>query len=259
MLLCPGCGVLWQPVDRRQPGAPDSYDETYYHAWGDLKQARAVKMATFDRYLQALEKHLQPGNLLDVGCAMGYLLEAASLRGWEPFGVELSAHAAELAKERFGAERIYCGALQDASFAPGTFRAITLTDVLEHLPDPAGSLQICHGLLEPGGCLLLVTPRVGSLSQRILGRGWFQFKHEHLQLFTLAALRTALESAGFRIVGLGAPAKTLSLNYLAHYCRAYPTRILTPALNLLERAAGPLARVGIGLRTGEQLVIARRD
>ncbi len=258
MLRCPSCGTLWQPVDR--DSAPDAakYAAAYYEAWGHLSQARAVKLATFDGYLRAMEKHVPPGRLLDVGCALGFLLEAAQLRGWDPFGVELSAHAARVAGERLGPDRIHKGSLESAPFPPGSFRAITLTDVLEHLPNPVGSLRRCHELLEPGGCVLVVTPRVGSLSENLLGAGWLQIKEEHLQLLTPPALRLALESAGFRVVRASVPAKTLSLDYLAHHFRAYPRAALTPVLNMLARLAGPLAGAGLRVRTGEQLVVAVR-
>lgn len=258
MLRCTACGTLWQPVDR--DAAPDAgrYGDEYYEAWGSLSQARAVKLATFDGYLGVLEKHAQPGRLLDVGCALGFLLEAAQRRGWEPYGVELSAHAARVAGENLGPERIYKGSLEEAPLPAGSFRAITLTDVLEHLPDPVGSLRRCHELLEPGGCVVVVTPRVGSLSQRLMGAEWFQIKEEHLQLLTPGALRVALASAGFRLVRASIPEKTLSLDYLAHHSRAYPRAIVTPVLNVLERLAGPLAGVGFRVRTGEQLVVAVR-
>lgn len=258
MLRCPSCGTLWQPVDRASAPDAGKYAAEYYEAWGHLSQALSVKLATFDGYLRTMEKRVPPGRLLDVGCALGFLLEAAQLRGWVPYGVELSPHAARVAGERFGAERIHKGSLEGASFPEESFRAITLTDVLEHLPEPMASLRRCHELLEPGGCILVVTPRVGSLSQRLMGAGWFQIKEEHLQLLTRRALRLAVEAAGFRVVRTSNPAKTLSLDYLAHHFRAYPRAVVTPVLNVLERLAGPLAGKGFRVGTGEQLVVAEK-
>ena len=33
-----------------------------------------------------------------------------------------------------------------------------MSEVLEHLPDPAGLLRTCHGLLEPGGLVTISVP-----------------------------------------------------------------------------------------------------
>jgi SAM-dependent methyltransferase len=132
-----------------------------------------------------------------------------------------------------------------------------MTDVLEHLPDPVGSLRRCRELLAPGGRLLITTPAVGCMSQRLLGRVWFQFKDEHLRLFTPEALRTALERAGLEIEATGAVRKTLSLAFVSGHFDAYPRAVLTPMLRGLTRVLGPLARLPMPMASGEMWAIAR--
>jgi SAM-dependent methyltransferase len=256
MLRCGRCTLLYQPVERGAP-SPDAYPGEYYDSWGDPEHARLVKCATFARYLGLLERHVAPGRLLDVGCGLGYLLEAAAARGWEPYGVELSVEGARRAAEGVGAHRVFCGALEQAPLEPASFQAVTLTDVLEHLPDPVGSLRRCRELLAPGGVVLIATPQVGSFSQRLLGRHWFQYKDEHLQLFTRRALGVALERAGLQAVAFAPVRKLLSLHYLAGQFETYPRPLVTPLLRALNRLSGPLAMRLWALPTGEQLVLAR--
>lgn len=256
MVCCRDCTLLYQPVERSEPVA-DNYPAGYYDSWGEPEHARAVKRATFDRYLRALERHVRPGRLLDVGCAFGYLLEAAAARGWEPYGVELSVEGARQAARAVGEGRVFCGALETAPLEAGSFHAVTLTDVLEHLPDPVGSLRRCRELLTPDGRVLIVTPRAGGLSQRLMGRHWFQYKDEHLQLFTLQALRKALGRAGLAVVEHSPVRKLLSLRYLAGQFERYPRPVVTPALRMLNRLPGPMTTHLWALPTGEQLVLAR--
>jgi SAM-dependent methyltransferase len=256
MVRCRDCTLLYQPVVRGEPVA-EGYPAQYYGSWGQPEHARAVKRATFDRYLQALERHVSPGRLLDVGCALGYLLEAAAARGWEPYGVELSVAGAQQAAQTVGEGRVFCGALEAAPLQTESFQAVTLTDVLEHLPDPVASLRRCRELLAPGGMVLIATPRVGGFSERVMGRQWFQYKDEHLQLFTPRALQEALGRAGLQVVDQAPVRKLLSLQYLAGQFEAYPRPLVTPVLRLLNRLAGPLGARLWALPTGEQMVLAR--
>lgn len=258
MLRCPACGLLWRPGIADAPPSDETYEEGYYEWWRELPGAVAAKRATFHRLLALLERYVAPGRLLDVGSAVGLLLEVARERGWEVTGVEVSRHAVALARERLGGDVVHLGRLEDAPLDEASFDAITLTDVLEHLPDPVASLRRCRELLAPGGRLLITTPAVGCASERLMGRGWFQFKDEHTRLFTPSALRTALARAGLKRETTGAVRKTLSLAFISGHFDAYPRPLLTPTLRGLTRALGPLARLPMPMASGEMWAIARQ-
>ena len=258
MLRCRTCTLLWQPRHETHLDTAGRYEEAYYDAWGDLGLARMAKLGTFARYLQLLERYATKGRILDVGCAMGSLLEVARARGWEARGVEVSEYSGGQARGLLGEDAIHIGALDDVPFALTQFQAVTMTDVLEHLPDPLTALRCCHELLAPGGCILVATPQVGSFSERLMGRFWFQLKDEHLQLFTRKALVVALDLAGFEVLFAGPARKTLTISYLAHHFSVYPRPVVTPVLWLLNRGLGPLSQLRVTMPTGEQLVVARR-
>ncbi len=260
MLRCPACGLLWLPGVTDAPVAEGTYEEGYYEWWLDLPEAVEAKRATFARLLGLLERHMSPGRLLDIGSAVGLLLEVARERGWEPVGVEVSRHAVRLARERLGEEvPLHVGRLEDAPLADGSFDAITMTDVLEHLPDPVASLRRCRQLLAPEGRLLITTPAVGCLSQRLMRGGWFQIKDEHTRLFTPRALREALQRAGMEIEASGTVRKTLSLGFVSSHFDAYPRPLLTPVLGGMTRVLGPMARVTVPMASGEMWAIARQQ
>ena len=73
--------------------------------------------------------------MLDVGCATGEFLAAAKARGWEGYGVETSAIAADYAARTYGVQ-IHVGALDSVPWPAGWFDAVTLWDVIEHVPSP---------------------------------------------------------------------------------------------------------------------------
>lgn len=80
MLRCPACGLLWRPGIEGAAASAERYEEGYYDWWRELPGAMAAKRATFHRLLALLERYVSPGRLLDLGSAVGLLLEVARER-----------------------------------------------------------------------------------------------------------------------------------------------------------------------------------
>lgn len=143
------------------------------------------------------ERYRREGRLLDVGSGAGTLLEAAEGLGWNCWGLELSLAAAERGRQR-GWE-VRHGDFLTAAFPSGSFDVVCMVGVLEHVEAPLAHLRRALELLRPGGLLYVATPNAMGLNGRALGVRWSVFAApEHMQLFTSAALRAVLRTAGFR-------------------------------------------------------------
>jgi len=100
--------------------------------------------------------------VLDVGCGGGILAEAMAGRGADVTGVDLaekSLKVAELHCLESGAhvryERI---AAEDLAVRePAGFDVVTCMEMLEHVPDPALSIDACARLVRPGGHVFFST------------------------------------------------------------------------------------------------------
>lgn len=262
-VTCAGCGVEWQWPRRAPHELAGEYGREYYDSWGigEAEEAvRRMKLRTFDRLLVEIERQVAPGRLLDVGCATGFLLEAARRRGWEAFGVELSEYASRVARERFGSERVVHGRLEEAGFEAGSFRALTMTDLIEHVADPLGTLRDAHRLLEAGGVLALTTPMVGSCSHRCMGRRWTHYKSEHLQYYRPQAIRGQLEAAGFRSVAWRGWPKCVTMEYVRTQFGRYRHWLVSPLVRGACRLLPSSLRAApFFVPLGDMLVIARRE
>jgi 2-polyprenyl-3-methyl-5-hydroxy-6-metoxy-1,4-benzoquinol methylase len=140
---------------------------------------------------------------LDVGCAMGSMLQEAKAAGWDPVGVETSAFAARYAAEHTGCP-VHAGTLQDASFAPESFDVITLMDVIEHVSNPLGLITEIHGLLRPGGVVFIVTPNFASLFVWLYGpRAYGVWPDQHIVYFQPSTIEKLLHLAGFAKIIVG--------------------------------------------------------
>ena len=228
---------------------------------GALERVRAaiqlVGVLMLDRLARAAG--VRTGALLDLGCATGYLLEVARQRGFDPFGVELNRFSAKLAQEKFGATRIHCGTLDDAPFAPASFRAVVMSDLLEHVRSPRKLLAQAHRLLTPGGALIVVAPDVGGLSSKLLRTAWTDYKREHLFYFDRKTLKASLRQAGFEVRQTRAFPKFLDLSYIRQQLVEFPTPLFTPLIRgihalLPERAT----RIAFPIFAGSMIAVAVR-
>ena len=145
---CPDCDVEWlerQPDDQT---LANIYNQEYYDAWGiqlDEDVTRKLKWATFARILGPIRRHFEESpRLLDCGAATGFLMEVARSLGMEAYGIELSQFGAGRIVDSFGAERVFCGPFDEASFEEiesDFFDVITMIDFLEHVRDPLATLS----------------------------------------------------------------------------------------------------------------------
>jgi 2-polyprenyl-3-methyl-5-hydroxy-6-metoxy-1,4-benzoquinol methylase len=140
---------------------------------------------------------------LDVGCAMGSMLEEAKAAGWDPVGVETSEFAARYAAGQTGCP-VYAGTLQKAAFPPESFDVVTLMDVIEHVPFPSDLVNEIHRVLRPNGVVFIVTPNFASLFVRLYGRtAYGVWPEQHVVYFQPSTIARLLRDVGFAKVITG--------------------------------------------------------
>ncbi len=241
IVRCPSCGHM--QLDR----LPSSGELSGAYAAAesaDYIDEESGQRATARAALQAIERHRAIGDLLDLGCWVGFALDEARRRGWRPLGVEPSAFASSFARERMGLE-VRMSELLDADLEPCTFDAAIMDDVLEHLPDPGHALDRVAELLRPDGVLHLALPDAGSPVARIMGRRWWSVLPTHLHYFTRHSLCVLLERHGWTVLELRTAPKAFTVRYylgrLAGYSRPLSVRLIALAqrMAISERLWAP--------------------
>ncbi len=161
------------------------------------------KVAQCDRILAFLRGlGCRRGRLLDVGCGWGLFMERAAAAGFEPEGVDLSAEVVGYVTGKLGMK---ARAVPLAELEGGAYGAVSMLDVVEHVPDPVGFLREARRVLAPGGWLVanvpnahgvvnFHVPRLLAVVRRRLPSVFLQ----HLSEFRAASLAGVLARAGFQ-------------------------------------------------------------
>jgi SAM-dependent methyltransferase len=209
IVRCPVCGHMQLERFPTEEVLAEAYGEA---ASEDYLQEEAGQRETARRLLARIERHADPGPLLDLGCWTGFLLDEARRRGWQGLGVEPSDFAAAHARERLGLE-VRQATLDAVALAPAHFRAVVLADVLEHLLDPGAALDRIAAALDPGGVLCLVLPDAGSRLARLLGARWWSVIPTHVHYFTRASLTRLLAGHGYVVREIATAPKAFTVRY----------------------------------------------
>ncbi len=145
--------------------------------------------------------------VLDVGCATGYLAEALSGKGCRVCGIEKDRDAAERA--RGTCFRVVTGDAGDPEVlrqAGSGYDVIICADILEHLQDPWSVLRVLRSMIVPGGDVIVSVPNIAYWRMRLsLLTGHFDYTDTglldstHLRFFTVRTFRETARSCGYRI------------------------------------------------------------
>lgn len=141
--------------------------------------------------------------VLDIGSGPGDFLAVAKEKGWDGKGIEPSNFAAEHARER-GLD-VDTGFF-DASTADqrGEFDFIHMSEVLEHVPNPAEILSLAYEKLLPGGVLCVSVPNDFNPLQNAVCKAnalenWWVVPDHHLNYFDFGSLEKLITKTGFNV------------------------------------------------------------
>ncbi len=132
------------------------FDDYYYaHGCGAPYRRDEGWLAQFGRIADAILRDIQPQTVLDVGCAIGLLVETLRERGVEAYGVDVSEYAIEQVHPTV---RAYCRVGGAAEPFGRRYDLITCIEVLEHMPPEQAQEAIANLCAHADGVLFSSSP-----------------------------------------------------------------------------------------------------
>jgi 2-polyprenyl-3-methyl-5-hydroxy-6-metoxy-1,4-benzoquinol methylase len=161
------------------------------------QDTRALQM----RWLISAALDLRPEarSLLDIGAGSGLLVAEARRQGLDAIGVEPCRAFVEMARSRNAVE-VLPGIFPHPQLAKRHFDLIFLVDVIEHVSNPLQLLRHCAQALNAWGVAVVVTPDIGSITARVVGKRWWHFRLAHVGYFSRRSLAAVTGAAGLIVL-----------------------------------------------------------
>jgi 2-polyprenyl-3-methyl-5-hydroxy-6-metoxy-1,4-benzoquinol methylase len=198
--------------------SPPEYEEDYFEGdqlsaggYGAYTEQAGWRLEKAQRQVREMVEStgLTSGRVLDLGCGYGYFRVALAEAGFDHEGLEISEFARRVAFDSYGFDT-HPGVLEDHwEQWEGRFDAITLFDVIEHVPDAVDFLSKLAFCLAPGGVAGIKTPNIDCPEAEIFGPHYHSLKREHLLFFSAKSLTAAAASAGLELTEMTTPSHLL--------------------------------------------------
>lgn len=208
---CENCTHVFANPCPSQEVIQSLYEDVEDPAYQEEARGRSKN---FKRILQTLnELHPERGTFFDVGAATGIMMDLSRKQGWQVDGIEPSAWAIAVARERYDLQ-IRQGIFNGGTLPMEHYTVVTMVDFIEHISHPLDAIINARNILSPDGTLCLVTPDIDSLAAKIFRKRWWHYRPGHLGYFSKRSLAFLLQRSGFRVVKIRKYAWTFSLYYL---------------------------------------------
>lgn len=158
--------------------------------------------------LKSIREYHAAKRHLDVGCGEGFFMNWFAEKGWNVTGIDYSSHGVESFNPAM-IPQFLCGdilaKLDELIKQRNEFEFITLVNVLEHVRDVDGVLNVLKSLMHDTSTLMIAVPNDFSrlqnllLERKMIDREYWFSPPDHLNYFTLESLKTLLEHAGFQL------------------------------------------------------------
>lgn len=145
----------------------------YHWDWAD-RSSPLYAPAAEARYALVAERVRGRGRVLDIGCGDGFLLGLVASGGSRAVGVDPEVSGVALARAKLAdtpAAAVLVASGAGLPFPDGSFDAVVMAEVVEHLEDPDATLREARRVLRDGGRMVVTTPR------RLPDRWWDRANH----------------------------------------------------------------------------------
>lgn len=190
----------------------DDYFFEGYDGYPNYLEGKDILFNYGVHYAKIIKRYTNPGKVLDVGCAAGFILKGFEYSGWSGHGIEPNETMASFGRNELNLD-IITGNLE--TFKTNVkYDLITLIQVIGHLYDVDKALVNVSDLLNKNGLVLIESWNMNSFYARIMGKHWHEYSPPSvINWFSDDTLTTLFKAYGFEKIGSGFPSKQINLKH----------------------------------------------
>jgi 2-polyprenyl-3-methyl-5-hydroxy-6-metoxy-1,4-benzoquinol methylase len=217
ILECNVCHHRFTIIKNHESHLSNIYSDSYFFdgkdGYPDYLEEKEILVQHGTRYAKIISKYIDnPGRILDVGCAAGFILKGFEQQGWSCYGIEPNKTMVEYGIKEFGFN-LQIGSLESFE-SDQKYDLITLIQVIGHFHDLDKALKNARNFLNPGGLVLVESWNRNSILAKLLGKHWHEYSPASvIHWFTDKTLIDLFEFHGFKLVKKGLPLKQINLKH----------------------------------------------
>ncbi|NQU51025.1 MAG: class I SAM-dependent methyltransferase [Bacteroidetes bacterium] len=226
--LCNDCGIIWRSIDSIH--ISKIYEQVYFDSKKyNNKRKHKVKKSGW-MIDQARIHNSGISDILEVGCSLGYTLEAAKNRRINHLGIDISDYAIDFCNDIGLNAKKY--SFDELKQTRQKYDLIFMQHVLEHFEDPFLVLKDCFDLLQEKGIVLILVPntkykRAVKLNAKHRFYSLKGVGAEHYSYFNYENLRLVLQASGFEVIQENYPIFTKDFHSIEFFANRLFRRLLS--------------------------------
>lgn len=255
IMRCNHCHLVYVNPRLKQDVLATMYNQNKISPVNYYVEHQKEDYKSFVERLKLVERYIEPGKLLEIGCSVGTMLTAAKKRGWQVKGIDINKESVRYCKKN-GLD-VEAKTIEEFK-TEDEFDLIIMNDLLEHVPDPVATLMIASSFLRKNGILFIATPNISSLLARASGRRWLHLKpDEHIYYFSEGTIRKMLMKTGFQVLRIQSIGRVRNLGTAVEKFSTYSS--LPHKTIKLLRMDNVLKKASIKINPGDEMgIIAKK-
>ncbi len=214
---CSKCGYRYLDIADGESHVESVYSDEYFFdgksaGYPNYLEEKNLLINYGTHYAKIIAKFMEPGNVLDTGCAAGFILKGFQDQGWQCTGVEPNDTMASYGRDQLHLN-VHTGSFENF-YSEQTFDLINMIQVIGHFYDLDACIKNVRKLLRRDGLVLVESWNSRSLLAKIMGSNWPEYSPPSVvRWFSDETLTEFFTFHGFELIKKGRPSKRISINH----------------------------------------------
>ena len=210
LIKCSECSFVYMPVVPVYERMKEELAwEKNFSKTKNIKVSKKIRryikgLIKRNKLLYLLEKYIDKGNILDIGCGSGVKFNDIPNK-YTPFGIDISLISANEAKKNFekrGGTAVCAPAISVLrEYGENKFSGAILRSYLEHEHEPVKVLNELKKTIKKDGIVIIKVPNYASINRFVRGKNWCGYRFpDHVNQFTPNTLKKMIKISGYEVI-----------------------------------------------------------